>query len=109
MDDVAFRSGPARGRVPAQILRHLFRRDHRAIRAVTGHAWRTVANNLLAHFGPQSVRANQQAARPRFAAGQANRDRIAVLIVALDHTAGTYGDPGILLAGPLKNAMHVAA
>src|SRR6266487_3741323 len=34
MHDVAFRPGPQRRRVPAQIFRHLLSRDHRAIRRV---------------------------------------------------------------------------
>ena len=42
MHDVAFRPGPQRRRIPAQVFRHLFGRDHRAIGRVAGNARRPV-------------------------------------------------------------------
>ena len=92
MHEMAFRAGPQRGRVPAQVLRHLLGRDHRTIGRMAGNPRRAVADDLLADVRPQPVGADQRRAGDAFAGGKERRNRCAVLVIARDFGADAQFD-----------------
>ena len=109
MHDVAFRAGPQRRRVPAQILRHLLGRDHRAVGGVAGDARRPVRGDLLAHIRPQPVGADQERAGDALAVGKPRGDRRPILIVAHDFAGDAQIDQRAVAAGLQEHAMQIAA
>ena len=109
MHDVAFRPGPQRRRVPAQIFRHLLGRDHRAVGGVARDPRRAVGGDRFADIRPQPVGADQQRTRHALAGSEIRRHRRAVLIVADHFRADAQFDQRMVLAGFQKYAMQVAA
>src|SRR6266850_1684343 len=109
MHDVAFRPGPQRRRVPAQIFRHLLGRNHRAVRRMPGHKWRSVRDHLLADVRPQPVGADQKPPRDGLAIGEPRRHRRAILVVADHLAADAQFNQLVLLAGAQENTVQVAA
>ncbi len=104
-----FGPGPQRGGVPAQILRHLLGRDHRAVGRVARHPRIAIAGDLTAHVRPQPVGADQRRAAHRLAVGELRRDAGFVLVVARHIGAGPELDQCVAATGLQQHAMQIAA
>ena len=108
MHDMAFRPGPERRVVPAQVLGHGVAGDHAAIGGVAGHPGGAVAQHLRAHPGPQAVSADQRAAPHPFAALEDRGDAGVVLLVPRDGRGGAQADQRVFAAGAQKDAVQFA-
>ena len=97
--DVAFRAGPQRRRVPAQVFGHLLGRNHRTVGGMTGNPRRTVGGNLFPDIRPQAIGTDQQRPGNTLAGSEPRRHRRAVLIVADHFGADAQIDQVVILAG----------